>query len=276
MASSKMDHHYQQQRTLCSTGSTVPQHNCFDPEEKDVISPNPPTPAPSISPPPTSFRSDADNCVADGQGNYGTINGPSSHVVEYRYQVETTDAWTAFQLNMEVLQDVEKAISDRMVQRYFLEQCSPPVIDIFGAENGITLTSNAATAPPFMILGPQQQRVANPFPGEEGGLRKLMLLQSKNKRLRRHLKSEDHQELIGLSADPIDQVLEGDEGGTSDHYLLPGSDVQACSIYYAHLRFCVKTRFHPTIRRMSLSHDQWTLLCRGWWSYCVWGRSRGD
>lgn len=210
MVSSKMDHH--QQRTLCSTSSTVPQHDCFNPEEKDVISPIPPTPAPSISPQPTSFRTGPNDCVADGQGNYGTIDGPSSHQVEYRYQVETAEGWTAFQLNVEVLQDVEKAISDLMVQRYFLEQCSPPVIDIFGADNGIT-TSNAATAAPLMMMGPQQPRVANPFPGEGGGFRKLLLLQSKNKSLRRHLKSEDHQALVGLSADPIDLVLEGDEGG---------------------------------------------------------------
>ena len=194
----------QRERKLCSGAaeqSGAAEH-CFEPEEKDVVSP--PTTAQLFTDPPTaaptSDRNDPTNCVADGQGNYGNIDGPSSHTVQYRYQVETTDALTAFQLNVEVLQDVEKAISDRMVQRFFLEQCSPPIIDIFAIPND----SNVNTQSPPVVA--ELQRVANPFIGE-GGLRKLLL---------RSLKGEEQKELVGLSADPIDQVFEGDEGGKFD------------------------------------------------------------
>lgn len=153
--------------------------HCFAPEEKNVFSPLTPTVAP---------RTDTSECASDGQGNYGTVDGPSFRTVNYRYQVETTPELTAMLLNLEVLQDVEKAISDALVKRFFLETCSPPVINVI----------------PRPYLQPPE---AAPMV-----LAKAAATQQEDGHKRR-LKSEYHQNLVGLSAAPEDLVLEGSAGG---------------------------------------------------------------
>jgi len=204
--------HLHSKRKLCSGH---PDH-CFSPLEKNVDSPiilDAATPAPDRN---------EDDCVSDSQGNYGEINGSSSHTVGYQYQVETTESLDAVKLNVSVLQDAEKAISDRMVQSFFWEQCSSPVMDIFG-------TSESQQERNFQIYGPQQPlqsvqqlRVASPFVGEGGGggVRRLLHSVKLQRQPERSLKTEDQQQLKGLSADPIDQVFEGYMGGMSDFVVL--------------------------------------------------------
>jgi len=141
----------QLRRELCS------DPHCFDPEEKNVFSP--PVPPPTLAPTTVAQRAqdDDENCVSDGAGNYGPTAASSSfRTVEYYYQLETTAALAdPALLNFEVLQDVEKAISDRLVKRFFKETCTTaPIIDVSSSNNNQNindmidgLTLGAATTP---------------------------------------------------------------------------------------------------------------------------------
>ena len=178
-------------RHLLCSGS---HHHCFSPEEKNVFSEpyTAPSQAPSVSPAPTSFRFENASCDSDGRGDYGNTNAPNSHAVEYRYQVETTSVITATFLNIEVLQDVEKKISDLLVKRFFSEVCSPTImVDLF------TQRSSAL-----------KNGINSPYKDEEeeseGGVHRS--LQSGEE------SNNNNEQLLGLSAAPVDQVLPGDQG----------------------------------------------------------------
>jgi hypothetical protein len=219
--------------------------HCFQPEEKNVFSPPTPTPAPTISPQPTSFRTDPTTCESDGQGNYGIIDSSSFRIVNYRYQVETTQELNAMLLNFEVLQDVENAISDVLVKRFFLESCTPPVINV------IPMPSiQPPEAPPMVLTKAVKQQDGD----------------NSHKFLLRRLKSEYHENLVGLSAKPEDLVLQGLEGGKLSIFAVVLDDV---GFYFrvpsSHIEFG---------RGMSISYHKRTLFCRWGWRYNVWGRRR--
>ncbi|CAB9525850.1 expressed unknown protein [Seminavis robusta] len=199
------------QRKLC----VGVQNHCFNPEERNVFSPptvplpkltKSPSPAPTLKAAtlaPSSDRNDESECKSDEQGNYGDVDGTSFRIVSYRYQVETTEGMTAVDLDVEVLQYVEKSISDLMVQRFFADSCSPPPINVVIPNNS---NQQQQLQLQKLFLKPQStEKRAN-----NGGLRKL--LPALGTTGMRKMKTEDHEELVGLSAEPLDQVLEDDDG----------------------------------------------------------------
>lgn len=178
--------------------------HCFNPEERNVFS-RPteprtiaPSQAPSISPVPTSFRLENNPCESDGQGNYGTTDAPIRRLVDYMYQVETTDVITKTFLNSEVLQDVEKEIGDILVKQFFSEQCSGPTIQVVSFQPHVDAAG---------ITTKQQKPIVREKQEDNNGrLRRI---------LRRDLGTAQQNNLVGLSAAPPDQVLDGNKGRKS-------------------------------------------------------------
>jgi hypothetical protein len=173
-------------------------NHCFKPEEKNVFSPPippPPTMAPTIAL--VSDRTDdtTNSCRADEQGNYGEIDGPTYRIVSYRFQLETTtQVSSALELNVNVLQDVETTISDYIIHKLFIEVCSsPPTLVLMPNDN------NAQQ--------PQLQSIAKSDDSSRMGTD----LEGLHNRLvrNRNMKTEDHDVIKGLSAEPMDQVLDG-------------------------------------------------------------------
>jgi len=128
-------------------------------------------------------------CETDGDGAFGTsIDNGIPHTVEFKYQVQTTLSQTVGKLNTATLRDIEKSISDTVVEGLFAGmQCTVPAVVKSGA------TESAEDGEPSL-----RRRSTR---------RDLRYLQQEQSR---YYYSD---QLSGLSAEPQDMVLPGSAGG---------------------------------------------------------------
>ena len=135
-------------------------------------------------------------CKANKQGNYGMYieegeeneaeNELTKVVVEYRYQVETIPKFeiTADDINGDMLQRLERAISDILVVSFF-----PPSTGHICLTPAVPASSSVVTSAATLRRGGERRRrLENHSTGTSGGV-------------------------LGLTAEPADQVMEGGAGG---------------------------------------------------------------
>jgi len=146
-------------------------------------------------------------CATDSNGDFGSsIENGIPHIVEFEYQVQTTLSQTVGKLNTVTLRDIERSISDTVVEGLFAGmQCTVPAVVKSGSTETAEDDGDGDGAPSLRHRSQRNLRYLQQQPEEQS----------------RYYYSD---QLSGLSAEPQDMVLPGSAGGA--YSLL------CCIIYY--------------------------------------------